>query len=147
MGNTPLGLMLKFHKKQYLDHYYFSTLTWPSKINLITCKTICRWLPTTQINQNIPRPNQFPNDLDELQVWVDKWGMKFNASKCQIKRIHRSTKPLEIFYILNKPVLIQVDKAKYLGMMITKHLDWSTYIKCIVTNANRCFGFIKRNVN
>ncbi len=37
----------------------------------------------------------FQKDLDEQQMWAGKWGMKFNASKCQIMRIHISTKPLE----------------------------------------------------
>ncbi len=77
-----------------------------------------------QSNQISPRSNQFPKDLDELQIWADKLGMKFNASKCQIMRIHRSTKPPERFYTLNNQVLAQVDKeAKYLGVMITETLD------------------------
>ncbi len=55
-------------------------------------------------------------------MWADKWGMKFNASKYQIMRIHKCTEPLERFYTLNKQVLAQVDKAKYLGVMITENL-------------------------
>ena len=89
----------------------------------------------------------FQKDLDELQKWADRWGMKFNASKCQIMRIHRSTKPLERFYTINKQVLAQVEKAKYLGVMITEELDWSPHINNTITKANKCLGFIKRNVS
>ncbi len=82
-----------------------------------------------------------------LQKWADKWGMKFNASKCQIMRIHRSTKPLERFYTINKQILEQVDKAKYLGVMVTEELDRSPHINNTVTKAKRCLGFIKRNIS
>ncbi len=77
-------------------------------------------------------------------------GMKFNASKCQIMRIHRYTtftKPFARFYALNKQVLAQADKVKYLGVMITEDLDWSPHINSIVTKANRCIGFMKRNIS
>ncbi len=73
--------------------------------------------------------------------------MKFNASKCQIMRTHGSTKPLERLYTLNKQVLTQMDKAKYLGVMITHNLDLNSYINIIVTKANRCTGFYKRNIS
>ncbi len=65
----------------------------------------------------------FQKDLDELQIWADKWGMKFNASKCQIIRIHRSIKQLARFYTLNKQVSAHVDKTKYLGDIIIEHFD------------------------
>ncbi len=34
------------------------------------------------------------HDLDEQQIWTEKRGIKFDASKCAIMKIHRSTKPL-----------------------------------------------------
>ncbi len=61
--------------------------------------------------------------------------MKFNASKCQTMQIYRSTKSLEI------------DKAIYLGFMITDTLDWGPHINSIVTKANRYIHFIKRNIS
>ena len=33
-------------------------------------------------------------DLQQLQHWVDDWGMRFNASKCQLLRISHSQHPL-----------------------------------------------------
>ncbi len=62
----------------------------------------------------------FQKDLDELQIWADKWGMKFNASNCQIMRIYTATKPHEIFYILNKQLLAQIKNTKDTGVMITE---------------------------
>ncbi len=68
--------------------------------------------------------------------------MKFNASKCQIIRIHRSIKPLERFFILSRQVLAIVDKVKLPWIM--KNIDC---IPHIVTKANRCLGFIKRKIS
>ncbi len=51
------------------------------------------------------------------------------------------------FYTLKMQILAQVDKAKYLSLMMTEILDWSPHINSIVTNANRCNGFIKRNIS
>ncbi len=53
--------------------------------------------------------------------------MKFNTSKCQIMRIHRSTKAVERLYTIIKQIFEQVDKAKYLGVMNTEELDEPTY--------------------
>ena len=33
-------------------------------------------------------------DLDALMDWGSTWGMKFNATKCNIMRVSRSRKPL-----------------------------------------------------
>ncbi len=62
-------------------------------------------------------------------------------------KIHRSTKPFERFYTINKQIHKKVDKAKYLGVMITEELDWSPHIKNTIIRANRCLGFIKRNIS
>ncbi len=62
-------------------------------------------------------------------------------------RIHRSTKPFEIFYTLNNNVLAQVDKAKYIGVMITETLAWNFDITQYSNKANICLGFIKRNIS
>ncbi len=56
-------------------------------------------------------------------------------------------KPLEIFYMLNKQIVAQVEKAKYILSIIIETFDWSPHINSISTNANRCIGFIKRNTS
>jgi hypothetical protein len=69
------------------------------------------------------------------------WREKCSALKRQ------GTAPSERFYTINKQVLSQVEKAKYLGVMITEELDWSPHITNTVAKANKCLGFIKRNIN
>ncbi len=96
--------------------------------------------------QSVQDQLNFPKGLDELQIWTDKWEIKFNVSKCQIMQIYRSTKAIERFYTSNKQVLAQADKSKYLGVMIPEILDWNPHMNSIVTKGNKCLGIIKRNI-
>ena len=65
------------------------------------------------------------DDLNRLELWSNKWGMKFHAQKCNIMRISRTQQPLSRMYTLCGHVLQQTDKAKYLGITIFDNLDWS----------------------
>ena len=85
-------------------------------------------------------------DLDCLKLWGDRWGMRFNASKCNIMRISRSRDPITKFYTLGGPVLQEVDSAKYLGITISNELGWSTHIAGTASKAGRTLGFLRRNL-
>ncbi len=52
--------------------------------------------------------------------------------------MYRYTKLFERFYTLNKHVLAQVDKVKYIGGIITDKLDWNDHTNSIVTKASIC---------
>ena len=60
-------------------------------------------------------------DLDSLQIWEDKWQMKFHPEKCQVisictnKRFQQQTS-----YMLHGHILETVDSAKYLGVSISE---------------------------
>ena len=85
-------------------------------------------------------------DLDRLKLWGDKWGMRFNASKCNIMRISRSRDPLTKFYTLGGPVLQEVESAKYLGITISNELGWSTHIAGTASKGGCTLGFLKHNL-
>ena len=84
-------------------------------------------------------------DLNNLQVWANEWGMRFNASKCEVLRIRRGH-PLECFYTIDGHVLSEVENAKYLGVYISNNLDWTAQIEATVSKANRTLGFLRRNL-
>ena len=88
----------------------------------------------------------FQADLDALQRWGDAWGMRFNASKCNIMHISRSKTPLTKFYSLSNTVLDVVSSAKYLGVTITDDLQWSSHVSNITSKSNRMLGFLRRNL-
>lgn len=73
--------------------------------------------------------------------------MKFNPEKCQVirictnKRFQQSTT-----HTLHEHVLEAVDSAKYLGVTISKDLQWKTHIDNITAKAPRTAGFLRPNL-
>ena len=85
-------------------------------------------------------------DLSALELWGDTWGMRFNATKCNIMRISRSRNPLTRMYSLCNHVLSEVDTAKYLGINLSSELSWSPHVSSVVSKANSTLGFLRRNL-
>lgn len=85
-------------------------------------------------------------DLDSLEEWASKWGMKFNPSKCNILSISRST-PLHKFYSLCGTVLQHVDEAKYLGVTLSSDLQWTKHIQNLTVRASSTLGLLRRNLS
>ena len=67
-------------------------------------------------------------DLDSLVEWSNKWGMKFNAKKCESIRMCRKRNPLTRMYTISGQILQEVSSARYLGVNITNKLDWSKHV-------------------
>ena len=63
-------------------------------------------------------------DLNLLENWGSKWGMRFNAAKCNIMRMSREQTPISAQYELSGQVLEEVKNAKYLGVTVS---DDKTY--------------------
>lgn len=85
-------------------------------------------------------------DLKLLELWEQDWAMEFNPDKCEILRIHRKKKPILFPYRLHDTLLKSADKSKYLGVTISKDLNWAPHINNITAKANSTLRFIKRNV-
>ena len=85
-------------------------------------------------------------DLSALELWGDTWGMRFNATKCNIMRISRSRNPLTLMYSLCNHVLSEVDTAKYLGINLSSAVSWSPHVSSVVSKANSTLGFLRRNL-
>ena len=85
-------------------------------------------------------------DLSALELWGDTWGMRFNATKCNIMRISRSRNPLTRMYSLCNHVLSEVDTAKYLGINLSSELSWFPHVSSVVSKANSTLGFLRRNL-
>ena len=90
-------------------------------------------------------------DLDALEAWADKWGMRFNPSKCQIMQVKRGNSPPKLhLYELMDTVLQNVTKAKYLGVWavwLSSNLDWDHQIGTATNKANTSLHFISRNLS
>ena len=84
-------------------------------------------------------------DIDKLMDWADRWGMYFNASKCNVMvtlgRIHS-----ERFYHMKGQILKEVLHAKYLGVTPSRYLAWRSHMDSVIAKANQTLGFVKRNL-
>ncbi|KAK7111648.1 hypothetical protein V1264_011249 [Littorina saxatilis] len=75
-------------------------------------------------------------DLKRLESWTEKWGMRFNATKCYVRSI--SHKPPSTFmYSLNNTILKTVPSNPYLGILFSDNLKWRNHISSITKKANR----------
>ena len=86
-------------------------------------------------------------DLSALQDWADRWGMCFNPSKCSVLRVSRpKSKNLEFQYTLKGETLENVSSTPYLGVCLSKTLEWEAHINKITSKANSTLGFLRRNL-
>ena len=85
-------------------------------------------------------------DLVALQGWAERWGMRFNPSKCNILHIHRGDRHLPYLYDFCGCVLQVVSSAKYLGVTISDNLEWHDQVSKVAKKANTSLHFISRNL-
>ena len=89
--------------------------------------------------------NILQNDLHALEKWEQDWSMEFNSDKCEVLRITRKRNPVIFPYKLHNKELNVTNAAKYLGVTISKDLNWSPNINNITGKAKNTLRFIKRN--
>ena len=89
---------------------------------------------------------QLQRDLDALTAWGNQWGMRFNASKCNVLVVTNLQTPIPKFYQLNNQVLKHVEAAQYLGIILQSNLKFNSHIQEITSRANSRLGFLKRNL-
>ena len=84
-------------------------------------------------------------DLKHLEDWAERWGMRFNATKCYVMSI--AQRPGTTFmYQLNNTLLKSVSSNPYLGILFSDRLTWNQHINNIIKKANSTLGFIRRNL-
>ena len=73
--------------------------------------------------------------------------MKFNPSKCSVLRVKRPrAKDIASDYQLKGVTLGKVSNLPYLGVSISKNLEWGDHISKIESKANSTLGFLRRNL-
>ena len=75
-------------------------------------------------------------DLDELVKWENKWSMEFHADKCFNLRVTNKRKIYNKTYEIHGQQLKTVNKAKYLGVVISNNLSWKNHIDLTTSKAN-----------
>lgn len=81
------------------------------------------------------------SDLNNLSVWLRKWLLRFNESKCVVVKMRLS---IQYMYTLNGHVLEQVSSQKDLGVLVSDDMKSHAHVANIVKSANRKIGMIRR---
>ena len=78
-------------------------------------------------------------DLDSLGLWEADWQMKFNIAKCHSMRVtrHYSHKQIIHDYTLHQQTLENGQSTYFLGITITKNMDWGHHISDILSKATK----------
>ena len=86
------------------------------------------------------------SDIDELCAWLNNnYSLTLNANKCKSLLISRKKQPTEApAMFVNGHPLERVTSYKYLGILITSNLSWSSHIQVITTEARKLTGMLYR---
>ena len=87
---------------------------------------------------------ELQKDLDELTKWEHDWQMHFNPEKCFVMK-ERNIKQFN--FTLGNTILQEKDNHSYLGICITKDLNWNKHIHQITASGKRNLAFIRRNLH
>jgi len=85
------------------------------------------------------------DDINSLEIWSCKWQMEFNATKCKVMHVGRTTPQFQ--YVMNSQVLESTVQEKDLGVMITDSLKASVNCHAAYKKASRVLGLIRRTIS
>ena len=81
--------------------------------------------------------NLLQQDLLQLEIWEEKWQMKFNINTCTALTITIKQHPLISEYLLHGRKLAAVTEANYLGIVLDSKLSFKHHIDATCQKANR----------
>ena len=73
--------------------------------------------------------------------------MEFHPEKCKLLRITNKRKIVDASYFIHGVQLEKVEQAKYLGVTITKNVNWKKHINNIISKATNVRLYLQRNLN
>ena len=65
------------------------------------------------------------SDLTTLDLWADRWQVKFNPSKCEVMRITHNKNKNTTRYQVSGTELRNVTSYKDLGVIMASDLTWT----------------------
>ena len=90
---------------------------------------------------------QLQADIDIITTWEKTWQMNFNKTKCYSMKITHKKNPVVTTYKMDDTTLDEVKSYPYLGVEISKDMNWATHINSISNKANRMLGLLRRNIH
>ena len=96
--------------------------------------------------KNIENTSNFLKNIDPLDIWARKWGMRFQPVKCNMMQLTKKHNKIDASYTLEGTVFENVESIKYLGVTIASDLKWNSHIRNVCSMANRTPGFLRQNL-
>ena len=87
------------------------------------------------------------NDINNMTKWGDKWGLKFNQSKCKILYVHKNPDTTIHNYTIGDAPLNRVQEMEDLGIIVASNLKWGTHINKFCKKARKQLGLITRTLS
>ena len=86
------------------------------------------------------------SNLTALNLWADRWRVKFNPSKCVVMRITHNKDKSTTQYQVSGTELRDVSNYKDLGVIMANDLTWIKHVNETVHKANKVLGLPKCTV-
>ena len=81
--------------------------------------------------------------LHTLGEWCCKWGLTINGNKSKVMHFRsQSVDKTGFQFICADETLEIISQYKYLGLILTEHLDYLQMTKCVAKSASRAVGFL-----
>ena len=86
------------------------------------------------------------SDLTALDLWADRWQVKFNPSKCVVMRMTHNKDKSTTWYQVSGTESRNVSNYKGLGVIMANDLTWTKHVNETVHKANKVLGLLKHTV-
>ena len=86
------------------------------------------------------------SDLAKVYSWTQMWQLSLNTSKCKVLNISNKRTPPTYRYNINNTPLEFVEKMKYLGIYINRHLRWNDHVSYASHKATRILNLLRRSM-
>ena len=87
------------------------------------------------------------NHLDTISSWAEKWLMELNINKCSVLSITLKRNSILHDYDILGAMLKRVTNHDYLGVTISRDLNWLRHVTKISNKASRTLGLLKRTLS
>ena len=82
------------------------------------------------------------SDLTTLDLWTDRWQVKFNPSKCEVMRITHNKNKSTTRYQVSGTELRNVTNSKDLGVIMASDLTWTKQVEELVHRQTRYLAYL-----